>query len=147
MDAEIRRAGVEDAEAIARLSGMFGYAPDVAAHLDRLVLLLTRPDHAVWVAVDEGRIAGWLHACLQLALESGGYAEISGLVVDEALRGRGFGAALLRAAEDWALERGHAEMRVRSNTIRERAHAFYRREGYEPVKRQQVFVKRFARET
>ncbi|NKF23845.1 GNAT family N-acetyltransferase [Solimonas marina] len=141
MSIEIRSAEVTDAAAVARLSGMFGYAPDVAAHSERLVRLLSRADHAVWVAEAEGRIAGWLHACQQLALESGGFAEILGLVVDEQLRSHGIGAALLRTAEQWAGTQGQRSIRVRSNTARERAHQFYLREGYVATKRQQVFSK------
>ena len=33
-------------------------------------------------------------------------------------------------------------VRVRSNVVRDRAHAFYEREGYRKVKVQQVFEKR-----
>ena len=137
----IRPATLADSEAIARLSGMFGYEPDVDAHHERLAQLLSRPEHAVWVADDEGRIVGWLHAMLRLSLESPSYAEIAGLVVDENERSRGIGAQLTRIAEQWAREQGIHEMRVRSNVIRERAHAFYRRDGYRPIKQQQVFVK------
>ena len=76
-----------------------------------------------------------------LSLASGEQAELVGLVVDEALRGRGIGAALVTAAEAWARERGLARLRVRSNVTREATHSFYRRLGYEEVKRQVVFRK------
>ncbi|WP_028081990.1 GNAT family N-acetyltransferase [Solimonas soli] len=142
MNMDVRPAGLDDAPAIAALSGMFGYEPDVDAHTERLAQLLSRPEHAVWVAEHEGRVAGWLHAMLRLSLESRSYIEIAGLVVDQGLRSRGIGAALLRAAEQWAKERGHHEMRVRSNVLRSRAHAFYAREGYAETKQQRVLAKR-----
>jgi GNAT superfamily N-acetyltransferase len=139
--ARIRMATLADAEAIARLSGMFGYEPDVDAHTERLVQLLSRPEHAVWIAEHDGRTAGWLHAMRRFSLESPSYVEIAGLVVDEAARSLGIGAQLVDTAERWAREHGHYELRVRSNLVRERAHAFYLRNGYAPVKRQQVFAK------
>ena len=39
------------------------------------------------------------------------------------------------------LERGLARLRVRSNVIRERAHRFYERVGFEKIKAQAVFEK------
>ena len=141
MNTDVRPACLDDAPAIAALSGMFGYEADVEAHAERLAQLLSRPEHTVWVADEEGRVVGWLHAMLRLSLESPSYVEIGGLVVDKRERSRGIGVQLVRTAERWALERGIREMRVRSNVIRERAHAFYRRDGYRPIKLQQVFAK------
>jgi GNAT superfamily N-acetyltransferase len=89
-----------------------------------------------------GRAAGWLQVSRPRIFETPDSAEIAGLVVDEAERGRGIGPLLLRAAEDWARRAGCAALRVRSNVIRERAHAFYRREGYRDIKKQCVLEKR-----
>jgi GNAT superfamily N-acetyltransferase len=83
-----------------------------------------------------------VHVQVGHTLEMSPTAEIAGLVVDEASRGDGMGEALVHRAEAWARERGVAVMRVRSNVIRERAHRFYDRLGYERVKRQVVFKKR-----
>ena len=77
----------------------------------------------------------------RLQLEDAPFAELAGLVVDDAVRGAGVGAALLNAAEAWARSEGFATMRVRSNVVRERAHRFYEREGYERIKAQAVFRK------
>ncbi|MGH8447555.1 MAG: GNAT family N-acetyltransferase [Solimonas sp.] len=137
----LRPAAVDDAAAIARLSGMFGYEADADAHAGRLTLLLGRPEHAVWIADIDGEIRGWLHAMQRLSLESASYVEIAGLVVDEAARSQGIGARLVQAAEAWAVALGLREMRVRSNIIRERAHAFYERAGYRAIKDQRVFAK------
>ena len=54
------------------------------------------------------------------------------------------GAALLEEVEAWAWARarGCAALRVRSNVVRERAHRFYRRAGFETIKTQHVFEKR-----
>jgi len=66
---------------------------------------------------------------------------VNGLVVDEAARGAGAGAMLLAAGEKWAKGRRCKGMSVRSNVIRERAHGFYVRAGYEVYKTQKAFRK------
>jgi GNAT superfamily N-acetyltransferase len=68
-------------------------------------------------------------------------AEVNGLVVDEKVRSRGAGSKLLEAGEKCARKMGCAGMSVRSNVIRDRAHAFYLRKGYEHYKTQKAFRK------
>jgi GNAT superfamily N-acetyltransferase len=74
-------------------------------------------------------------------LESDVRAEVNGLVVADGERSAGAGAKLLEAAEEWARKRGCRGMNVRSNVIRERAHKFYERQGYEHYKTQKAFRK------
>ena len=75
-------------------------------------------------------------------IESDPHAEIGGLVVDERARSRGVGRVLLAAAEAWAARQGLREVALRSNILRERAHDFYRRLGYDCPKTQHRFRKR-----
>ena len=56
---------------------------------------------------------------------------ISMMVVDEALRGRGIGAGLVRAAEDALATQGCYMVEVTSHERRTEAHRFYERLGYE----------------
>jgi len=138
----IRSARHEDSEVLAGLSGELGYPTDRAELAERLSGLLDRSDHAVAVAVDpEGGVVGWVHAFAAYRLESAPFAEIGGLVVSEAARGEGVGRRLVEAAEEWATEQGLGSMRVRSNVVRQQAHAFYRHLGYESLKEQAVFRK------
>ncbi len=132
-----------DVERVADLCTQLGYpsgAADVASRFDAIA---ARPDHAVFVAVeDTGHVIGWVHVCAgMLVLEADQWAEIGGLVVDAGVRGRGVGDRLLAAAEDWARARGYRQVRLRSNVIREAAHQFYRRRGYEVFKTQLNFRK------
>jgi GNAT superfamily N-acetyltransferase len=53
----------------------------------------------------------------------------------------GAGARLLEVAEEWSRKQGCRSMSVRSNVIRERAHKFYERQGYEHYKSQKAFRK------
>ena len=100
--------------------------------------------HAVLVAESRATghgILGWLHVSVSHLLESDVRAEVNGLIVAEGQRSVGAGAKLLQAAEDWARRHGCRGMNVRSNVIRERAHAFYERNGYEHYKTQKAFRK------
>ncbi len=141
----VRTARPEDAAAIARLATELGYpsAPEQAA--ERLARLANAGGACVLLAECDGTAAGWLHVAEIHTLESEPYAEIVGLVVDANRRGSGVGAALVRAAMAWAAERALAEMRVRSNLVRERAHRFYERQGFRVLKSQRVFTCAVAR--
>lgn len=138
---EIAPATAEDAAALGALCAQLGYPASGEAMLRRL-RGLDPAAHAVFVARQDGAAIGWLHVAESRALEYEPCAELLGLVVDASRRGAGAGAALVAAAEQWARGRGLAEMRVRSRDSRERAHAFYRRAGYEEWKRQLAFRKR-----
>ena len=97
--------------------------------------------HAIFVAEDGGEVVGWIHVGVSFLLEVPLRAEINGLVVSAATRSRGTGARLLETAEAWARTKKCEGMSVRSNVIRERAHAFYERNGYEHYKTQKSFRK------
>lgn len=139
----IREAREADASRVADLLRQLGYPTPQEQVADRLRRLGV-PDTAndgVLVACLEDRPVAWIQVSIVDSLESGPFAEIRGLVVDENHRGARIGEALVRAAEAWAREHGQTRLRVRSNVIRERAHRFYLRLGYEQAKTQAVFVR------
>jgi GNAT superfamily N-acetyltransferase len=143
----IRPAVDEDIAALASLSTQLGYPSDANAMRERLRRVRDLEIGQVFVAVGAAsRVVGWTHVVERFTLEDEPFVEIAGLIVDETARSAGVGAALLRTAESWAREQGHARMRVRSNVIRQRAHEFYKREGYTEKKRQVVFEKSLARD-
>jgi ribosomal protein S18 acetylase RimI-like enzyme len=137
----IRGPRADDCPRLAELSAELGYpmSPEEAA--ERLRELGTRPDHALLVAESEGRVVGWIQVSLPRIFETPHRAEIAGLVVDAAARGRGIGRRLVEAAEAWARRQDCLAVRVRSNVVRERAHAFYRRNGFREIKTQRVLEK------
>lgn len=141
----IRAATVADAGALAALCDQLGYPVDALTIMRRLDEIAAHGAGVVLVAesADAG-VVGWGHVMSQHHLVHDARAELTGLVVDEAKRGAGVGKALLRAAEAWAGAHGCAELVVRSNVIRERAHRFYLRENYIEKKRQKVFVKKIS---
>lgn len=137
----IREARITDADRLAELAGQLGY-PSCPNELQaRLQRLATVPDQIVFVAENDGRVLGWLHVGVVALVETDGFAEIFGLVVDEKHRGGGVGRDLNVAAEKWAADHGQSTIRVRSNVVRERAHGFYQRLGYSIIKKQCVFEK------
>lgn len=138
---KIRRARSTDARALAELSGQLGYPATEKEIRERLKGIRPVALHAIFVAEAEKHVLGWLHVSISCLLESPKRAEINGLVVAEAHRSCGAGAKLLAAAEDWARKRKCKGVSVRSNVIRERAHAFYERNGYEHYKTQKAFRK------
>jgi len=119
-----------DAAALAALAGELGYPTSAEALLGRLVALHPT-DAAVMVATDAAdRPIGWCHVELRRTLVEPLSALVMGMVVAEGHRSSRIGSQLLEAVERWAGARGCERMVIATRLTRERAHAFYTREGY-----------------
>lgn len=140
----LRRANLEDAAEIARLSGELGYATTTEAMRERLAMLLRHSDHHISVVEEGASLLGWVAVERRRILESGERIEIIGLVVDARYRGKGVGRMLVAHAEQWAQGLGFNEVCVRSNVLRELSHPFYERVGYVRRKTQHFYVKKLA---
>jgi GNAT superfamily N-acetyltransferase len=139
---KIRLAKRGDTKQIADLAGQLGYPSTPAQIAQRLRGLKPANLHALFVAeLPNKTVAGWLHVSVANLMEVEKRAEVNGLVVADGQRSLGAGARLLEAAEIWSRKRGCKSMSVRSNVIRERAHKFYERNGYEHYKTQKAFRK------
>lgn len=139
MDPKLRPPCTDDARRVSELALELGYPTSEAEVRVRLPRLAADPAQAVFVAELDDGVLGWVHVCEEHTLLFEPYAEIVGLIVDSTARSRGIGAALLARAEAWAVERGLVTVHLRSRTTRERAHAFYLREGYRITKTQHAF--------
>lgn len=140
---KIRRARRADATRIAELSGQLGYPTTARAMAGRLKLALQEKNGVCFVAETSANgVVGWAHVSVTPLLEVEWRAELNGLVVDERVRSQGAGWRLLQAAEAWARQKRCKGMSVRSNVLRERAHGFYERHGYEQYKTQKAFRKK-----
>ncbi|HEX6207728.1 MAG TPA: GNAT family N-acetyltransferase [Actinomycetota bacterium] len=135
----IRPATAGDAEAVASLATQLGYPATADEIVERLAGLPSH--HTVFVAEMEGAVVGWIHVQESRLVVERLRADITGLVVEEAARRGGVGRLLVEAAERWAADRGADRIRVRSNVIREDAHAFYPSLGFEIAKTSTVFEK------
>src|ERR1700723_1110346 len=140
-EVRIRRAKASDVARLAELAGELGYPTTTAEMKVRLRRVKPAALHAIFVTEDGGEVVGWIHVGVSFLLEVPLRAEINGLIVSAATRSRGTGARLLGAAEAWARTKKCEGMSVRSNVIRERAHVFYERNGYEHYKTQKSFRK------
>jgi GNAT superfamily N-acetyltransferase len=147
---KIRRTRRNDAAQIAELSGQLGYSATAAQIVRRLGKLGPASRHALFVAEVKdagsnrravGRLIGWVHVSVANLVEVDTRAEVNGLIVAEGQRSLGAGQRLLKAAEEWARGHGCGSVNLRSNVIRERAHKFYERQGYEHYKTQKAFRK------
>ncbi len=139
---EIREIQREDAAVVSLLSEQLCYdrsAEDLAIWIEELASMKDR--QAVFVACFDGEVVGWIEVSLERRLQSPTYALIGGLVVSDLHRGRGLGTLLCEHAERWSWSHGVTTVRVTSRSTRERAHQFYLRNGYEPVKTSLVFEK------
>jgi GNAT superfamily N-acetyltransferase len=157
MDFSIRVARIKDIPDITRLNAQLGYPEISEIMLCRFRRLRKdRRNHRVFVAVtgvavagaagslsDRSRnpVIGWVHIFIDRLLTVGPRAEIGGLVVDAAWRGRGVGSALVCRAEEWARERGISPLVIRTNVIRTGAHTFYDKSGYQLAKQSNVYTK------
>jgi PhnO protein len=127
----IRAARAEDGFALQRLIGQLGYEA-TAAEVSARLAEMEREARLVLVAVLDGEVVGCLSTSVMRVLHRPApVGRISMLVVDEAVRGRGLGAELVRAAEDALVAAGCQLVEVTSNLARTDAHRFYERLGYQ----------------
>src|SRR5205807_1759256 len=121
-----------------------GYPSEAATIPERLQKLHSRPGTIALVAEDAGRVIGCVTVHLFNALHtSEPNAWLTALVVDESVRGKGVGSALVKRAEDWAIEHGAQRIALTSALRRKEAHEFYKSRDYEHtgVRLTKIFTK------
>ena len=136
----VREALHSDAARIAVLAGQLGYEVPVA-HVERQISHMNDERTVLVAVVPRAGVVGWIGVALREAITDSARADIEGLVVEDEYRGNGIGQLLVEAAETWARRRGCTSMRLVSNVVRERAHEFYKRLGYDVLKTQHAFKK------
>jgi len=138
----IRPARLDDADALCRLNREeMGYDYPAALTAQRLERLLTSPGDRIFVAEQDGEVAGYVHAQHYELLYADPMKNIMGIAVSAAHKRKGIGAALLRRVEEWASDDGCAGVRLVSGATRTAAHEFYRRCGYGGGREQLNFKK------
>lgn len=138
----VRPAQPQDSAQIAELATQLGYPSNPSETARRLGEIQRSSESCIFVAqLGGGEIAGWIGMFVFRSIADEPRVEISGFVVDEAIRSQGIGAQLLERAEQWAREKGYSLITLRCNAIRDRAHAFYERHGYQHTKTQKAFRK------
>ena len=126
----IREARPRDAEAIAELVAALGYEV-TAADIRRRLASLGKSEAPALVA-DRNGVVGCLTWHVTMVIHRPRpVGRITMMVVAEAARGGGIGAALVGEAEARLKAAGCGLIEVTSNVKRLRAHAFYERLGFE----------------
>lgn len=123
---------------VGALSDQLGYSVALPELCERFKELSRLSHHALFVVVDE-EVRGWMHLELVSDLIEEKKVEIKALVVDEKERGKGFGRLLINSAREWAKTYRVSTIYLSCNIIRDRAHAFYLREGFRKVKTSHFF--------
>jgi ribosomal protein S18 acetylase RimI-like enzyme len=126
----IRDARPKDADTLVGLIDALGYQVDAAQLRKRLALLKKAGQH-VLVAERGGPIGVLTTSIMHVLHRPRPVGRISMMVVAEAARGQGVGAALVAEAEARLKAAGCGLVEVTSNAKRLRAHAFYEKLGYE----------------
>jgi len=109
-----------------------------SASFDRI---LANAENRVVIARMDGRPVGYAQFFPADELGLCRFYEIAELLVAEDARSRGVGQALLDHVEAVARENGIAEIKLSSQTFRNRAHAFYERAGYSNFKTSKFYSK------
>ena len=146
MSFSIRRATAEDKPDWLRMrQGLWPDAPIEYLNFD-MDDRLADADYAVFVASSEdGQLVGFLEAGTRKfadGCETSPVGYIEGWYVSEGFRGRGIGAELVRAAEEWARSLGRQEMASDTWLENENSIRVHRLLGYEEMERLVHFVKR-----
>ncbi len=130
-DADVRSAGIGDADDVARLLSELGYPCEPHDAASRIAAIAADERQALLLARCDG------HACGLLALDFMYYlpldattCRITALVIVPEAQRRGLGRQLLREAERRARMAGAARLELTTAAHRVQAHAFYRACGF-----------------
>ncbi|MEX5718951.1 GNAT family N-acetyltransferase [Geodermatophilus maliterrae] len=133
----LRRATAGDLPALVALLaddalGATREAADLAPYEAAFAAVDADPAHLLVVADDGGTVAGTLQLSFVPGLSRRGTlrAQVEGVRVAAAARGRGLGAAMLRWTVGEARRRGAALVQLTTDKRRSDAHRFYERLGF-----------------
>ena len=132
----VRPASREDVRAMMRLlQELFAIETEFVFDEEKqrcgLEMLLESSEAGVWVAERRGRVVGMVTLQLVISTAEGAYSGwLEDLVVSSAYRRRGLGTALLKAAVNWAHERGASRIQLLADSRNVPALIFYRKQEW-----------------
>lgn len=130
-----------DLPAIVPLAEQLGYRNTLDTIIERFQFLGENECTALFVGEIADRIVAFMQVHETTTLMTGQRAELNAVVIEESLRGKGYGKQMIYAAEDWAKQRGLPKLRLGSQTSRTDAHEFYKKFGFNIEKTWFVFSK------
>lgn len=137
---QIREAVPEDLPAmITLLDQLFSIEEDFTADRKRqragLQMILELESGVLLVTEHQGRVVGMISCQLVISSAEGGWSMlVEDLVIDQHMRGRGFGTALLSAAVSWGRKRRASRLQLLAERANHRGIAFYISRGLESTK-------------
>jgi N-acetylglutamate synthase-like GNAT family acetyltransferase len=137
----VRSAKKEDCSGITELTNQLGYPSTLEKICEIMDLVLAHKDHHVFIAEKEKTIVGYIHLIRSMRIGSNPFVEIAAFIIDESSRSVGVGSSLIMESERWISSLGLNDIRIRSNIIRQEAHAFFKKRGFQNIKTQEVFLK------
>jgi GNAT superfamily N-acetyltransferase len=140
---KLRSAQVQDADELTRLFEQLGYVCTPSELKERIASRVDHIHNEIFVAEVEGAIVGAIAFSTLLPIhEPGKWGLISALVVNESIRGKGIGDALLAHTEHHAKKSGCTQIELSSSESRKKAHAFYEKNGF--VEKRKRFLRLLA---
>jgi GNAT superfamily N-acetyltransferase len=129
-----RRVRSTDISDLAALLEELGFPATTAEIESRFTEVEQLPSDAVFVAVVEDQVVGFVSLHVMPYFTSGDrVCRVMTLVVQKAMRSQGIGKELIRTVEAFAREAGCSAIEVTSADYRKDAHAFYARQGYPQI--------------
>jgi len=141
MELVVREAKRKDCTDITNLTNQLGYPSTLEKICEIMDLVLKHNDHQVFIAEKDKIIVGYIHLIHSMRIGSNPFVEIVAFIIDESSRNQGIGGALIAESEKWTSSMGLEDIRIRSNIIRQEAHHFFRKRGFQNIKTQEVFLK------
>lgn len=129
---KIRTAKIEDVETLKTLLNQLEYDKPQEWLQQKLENYLNSDMYEVFVAEDNGIIAGFITLVLYESFVLDKCMHVETLIIDENIRGKGIGAKLMAAAEKFAEETGCnlIELLTLNNRRKDGTHNFYEKLGF-----------------
>jgi GNAT superfamily N-acetyltransferase len=126
----IRKASVADTSLIRRLLEQLGY-PQLEDEVVDAINTYDKEGYQILVGEDDKDVVGFvsLH-WFDMFHSRGQMGRITAICILEELRSKGFGQALLMAAEHYLKTKGCVKVEVTTNLNRTLTHEFYGKNGY-----------------
>lgn len=138
---KIRLVKIDDAKNVAELLRQLEHPASVLDAKKYIALTSKNRYHKTFVAEEGEKVIGFVNITVFPEFINGFQARINGLVVDENIRGKGVGRALMQKAEIWAAKKNCKNVKINSNKKRAEAHKFYEKIGFIKTKEQVCFKK------
>lgn len=107
------------------------FTQDKAKQLRGLTTLMRCGTAAVWVAEQEGEVAGMITAQMNISTAEGAFsALLEDLIVTKDRRNQGIGTKLLQTAVSWSEFKGAKRVQLLSDRRNQPAIDFYKNEGW-----------------